>query len=196
MTLAPIVIFVYNRPWHIQQSLEALKKNELAKVSELFIYSDGPKDEDSIKGVEEVRSYIKDVSGFRKVTIIKRKENWGLANSIIDGVNEIVNKYEKIIVLEDDLVTSPYFLNFMNEALEFYKNKKKIWHISGWNYPIKTYGIEDVFLWRVMNCWGWATWKDRWQYFEKNTEKIVSEFSKSERKRFNFYGTKQGYWAR
>jgi len=79
----------------------------------------------------------------------------------------LLNEYGKIIVLEDDLLTSPYFLKFMNEALEYYKNEKKVWHISGWNYPINNEGLDDVFFWRTMNCWGWATWADRWQYFEK-----------------------------
>ena len=78
-------------------------------------------------------------------------------------------------MLEDDLVTSPYFLKFMNEALDFYKNEKKVWHISGWNYPIKYDGQEDVFLWRTMNCWGWATWADRWKYYAKDVEKTINE---------------------
>jgi len=95
-----------------------------------------------------------------------------LANSIIDGVTNIVNRYGKIIVLEDDLVTSQYFLKFMNEALEFYQDEKKVWHISGWNYPINIDIKDDVFLWRVMNCWGWATWKDRWNFYEKNVDDL------------------------
>ena len=188
MKLAPIVLFVYNRPWHTHQTVEALQKNELANESELFIYSDAPKNEETQSKVKEVRDYIKTVDGFKKVTIIEREKNWGLANSIIDGVTKIVNEYGKVIVLEDDLVTSPYFLKFMNEALEFYKDELKVWHVSGWNYPIKTDGLGDVFLWRLMNCWGWATWKNRWQYFEKDTDRTISEFSKDEIKRFNING--------
>lgn len=178
MKLSPIVLFVYNRPSHTQQTIEALQKNKLASESELFIYSDAPKFlQDQVK-VQEVRDYIHSIGGFKKIIIIERKENWGLADSIIDGVTNIVSQYEKIIVLEDDLVTSPYFLVFMNKALDFYQNKNKVWHISGWNYQINSEGLNDVFLWRAMNCWGWATWADRWKYYEKNVDKLIAKFDK------------------
>ena len=121
--LAPVVLFVYNRPEHTKQTVEALQKNELAIKSELFIYSDAPKNIGVKEKIDEVRKYIKSINGFKKVTVIKREKNWGLAASIIDGVTKIVNEYGKVIVLEDDLVTSPYFLKFMNDALEFYKKK-------------------------------------------------------------------------
>ncbi len=187
--LSPIVLFVYSRPWHTKQTVEALQKNELAKESKLFIYSDEAKDEDARKSVDEVREYIDKIDGFKKVTIIKREKNWGLADSIIDGVTNIVNEYGKIIVLEDDLVTSPYFLKFMNEALEFYKDEERVWHVSGWNCPIKTDDLDDVFLWHFMNCWGWATWADKWKHYEKDIDKIISEFSKKDIKRFNLDGS-------
>ena len=193
LNISPIVLFVYNRLWHTKQTIEALKKNELANESELFIYSDAPKNEDDQKQVENVREYLKTIDGFKKITIIERKENFGLAKSIISGVTEIVNKYGKIIVLEDDLVTSPHFLKFMNEALEFYSNKTKVWHISGWNYPIEYNKNIDTFLWRVMNCWGWGTWADRWKFFEKNIDKLVKTFSKEDIKRFNVDGY-ENFW--
>ena len=189
MNLAPIVLFVYNRPWHTKQTVEALQKNELAKESELFIYCDEAKNEDAGKSVDEVREYIDKVDGFKKVTIIKREKNWGLADSIIDGVTKIVNEYGKIIVLEDDMVTSPYFLKFMNEALEFYKDEEKVWHISGWNYPIDTDGLDDVFLWRLMNCWGWATWTDRWNKTDwKVTDFQILLQDKKKQKKYNYSG--------
>jgi SAM-dependent methyltransferase len=111
-----------------------------------------------------------------------------LADSIISGITKVVNEYGKVIVLEDDIVTSPYFLKFMNDALNFYENKEKVWHISGWNYPIEGDGLDDVFLYRLMNCWGWATWADRWQHFEKDTDKLIGEFTKEDIKRFNLDG--------
>ncbi len=101
--ISPIVLFVYNRPWHTKQTVEALQKNELAIKSELFIYSDAPKNKEAEEKVNEVREYIRAINGFKKVTLIERDKNWGLANSIIDGVTKIVNEYGKIIVLEDDL---------------------------------------------------------------------------------------------
>ena len=168
MNYAPIVLFVYNRPWHTKQTIDALKNNYLANESELYIYSDAPKHSQDISSVQEVRNYIKSINGFKNIKIIYRKRNYGLADSIIDGVTEIVNKYGKIIVLEDDIVTSPHFLQFINDALIYYEEVNEVWHISGWNYPIQPINLHDTFLWRVMNCWGWATWANRWQYFEKN----------------------------
>ncbi len=92
MTPAPIVLFVYNRPWHTRQTVEALKRDEMANESDLFIFSDGPKDGKAKEKVQEVRNYIKTITGFKKVEIIEREKNWGLANNIIDGVTKIVNK--------------------------------------------------------------------------------------------------------
>ncbi len=191
---APIVLFVYNRPWHTKQTIEALQKNELAKESELYIYSDAPKDTKAEKEVGNVREFIENVEGFKKVTIVKRERNLGLAASIIDGVTTVVNRYGKVIVLEDDLVTSPYFLSFMNDALDFYEDEKRVWHISGWNYPIDPNGLDDTFLWRVMNCWGWATWADRWKYYEKNTERVMESFSSEDIVRFNLDGA-ENFWS-
>lgn len=185
MNLAPIILFTYNRLSHTKQTIDALQKNELAKKSELFIYSDGGKDEDSWNKVGEIRQYLESVVGFKNITIIKRDVNIGLAQNIIDGVTKIINQYGKIIVLEDDIVTSPYFLNFMNDSLDFYEKTSKVWHISGWNYPISDENLEDVFLYRTMNCWGWATWKNRWNNYEKNPQKFISIFSEKDICEFN-----------
>ncbi len=192
--LAPIVLFVYNRPEHTKQTVEALQKNELAIESELFIYSDAAKNIGAKAKTDEVRKYIKSISGFKKVTVIKREKNWGLATSIMDGVTKIVNEYGKVIVLEDDLVTSPCFLKFMNDALEFYKNEDKVWHVSGWSYPIEPNGLDDVFLSRLMNCWGWATWANRWKYFEKDVGKTIKNFDNGNIKRFNLDGA-TNFWS-
>lgn len=194
MNLAPIVLFVYNRPWHTQQTVTMLKKNQYAKESEFFIYSDGAKNEqDSVK-VKEVRHYLKTITGFKKITIIEREENVGLARNIIEGITDVVNKFGRVIVLEDDVVVNLNFLIFMNNALDFYENTKKVWHISGWNYPIEPDGLPETFLWRVMNCWGWATWVDRWKHFERNPEKFFKEFSKEDIYHFNLEGA-YDFWS-
>jgi hypothetical protein len=172
MNLAPIVLFVYKRLWHTRQTVEALQKNELAQESELFIFSDGPKPGDEEK-VKEVREYIRNIKGFKRITIIERDKNWGLANNIIDGVTRVVNEYGKIIVLEDDLVTSPYFLRFMNEALEMYKDEPKVASIHGYIYPIE--GLPETFFIRGADCWGWATWRDKWAIFEPDAKKLLEE---------------------
>ena len=187
--LAPIVLFVYNRPEHTRQTVEALQKNELAINSELFIYSDAAKNENAEQKVNEVREYIKSIDGFKKITIIEREKNWGLANSIIDGVTKIVNEYGKIIVLEDDLVTSPYFLKFMNEALEFYKDEERVFHISGFSFPTNKDGLDDTFFIKPTSCWGWATWSRAWKYFKKDIDFYVDNFDLETIKDFNLNNT-------
>ena len=194
MTLAPIVLFVYNRPWHSQQTIEALQKNELSSESELFIYSDAPKAEKDQEKVQEVHDYVHSIGGFKKITIIERVENWGLANSIIDGVTAIVNQYGKIIVLEDDIVTSPCFLRYMNDALDYYQDEGKVMHISGWNYPINTEGLPQTVFLRATSCWGWATWSRAWQFFDKNPQKLLETFTKKDRYNIDFNGT-AGMWS-
>ena len=188
MVLAPIVLFVYNRPWHMRQTIEALQKNELAEASGLFIFSDGPKSGDDKEKVLEVREYIKTISGFKRVNLVEREQHLGLANSIINGVTEIINKYRRIIVLEDDMVSSPYFLKFMNEALEFYKDEEKVISIHGYIYPVNAQLPETFFL-RGADCWGWATWKRGWYLFEPNGRKLLHEIWKRKlQKRFDING--------
>jgi hypothetical protein len=194
MKLAPIVLFVYNRPVHTYRTVVALLKNELAQESDLFIYSDAPKSADDVDQVSKVREYILRIHGFRSVTIVERKKNFGLANSIIEGVTEICGRYGRVIVLEDDIVTSPYFLTFMNRALNEYQDNSLVWHISGWNYPISTVGLGDTFFWRVMNCWGWATWANCWSKFNKEPRRLIFEWSKDDVRDFNMNGA-HNFWG-
>lgn len=182
---APVVLFVYKRLSHTSRTIERLSKNSLASESDLIIYSDAARNDNDIAAVEEVRRLVHSTVGFRTVTVVERQSNYGLARNIIEGVGEVCQRYGRVIVLEDDLVTSPYFLSYMNQALNHYQEEKKIWHISGWNYPIATDGLEDVLFIRVMNCWGWATWSDRWMHFEKNTEKLIAEFDKETIRKFD-----------
>lgn len=165
MQLSPIVLFVYNRPSHTRLTLEALMKNYLAPDSELFIFSDGPKNEKDIKKVKEVRQYINSIKGFKRIKIVEKLKNIGLAHSVIDGVSEILNYHNKIIVLEDDMISSFDFLTYMNNALEFYSNHLDIFSISGYNFPliIPTSYLFDVYLSYRPSSWGWGTWKDKWE---------------------------------
>jgi hypothetical protein len=188
MNLAPITLFVYNRPWHTQQTVEALRKNELASESELFIYSDDVKNDDARVNVDEVRKYVDNITGFKKITVIKRDKNWGLANSIIDGVTQIVNKYGNIIVLEDDLITSPCFLKYMNNALDVYEKEEGVASIHGYIYPIKD--LPNSFFIKGADCWGWATWKNKWDIFEPDGQKLLNELTaKNLEKEADFNGT-------
>ena len=171
--LAPIALFVYNRFGTTKKTVEALKKNYLASQSELFIFSDGAKNSGSIESVKKVRHFIKTIKGFKRVTIIERKTNYGLSKSVIDGVTQIINKFGKIIVLEDDLVTSQYFLSFMNESLNTYAAEEKVASVHGYIYPIKA--LPELFFIRGADCWGWATWKNRWQLFEPNGQALLDK---------------------
>jgi len=174
MTQAPIILFVYNRPEHTKKTIETLQLNHLASESNLYIFSDGYKNNDDKVKVNKVRSLIKNIKGFKSVSIIERNKNIGLANSVILGVTEIVNKYDKVIVLEDDLITSPYFLDFMNRALELYDKDDPVVSIHGYVYPVKEELPETFFL-RGADCWGWATWKHGWDLFEEDGKKLLKQ---------------------
>ena len=168
MKLAPICLFTYNRCSETQQTVKALQNNKLAKESDLFVFSDAAKDTGSPEKVKAVRDYLKSIAGFRSVTIFEATSNKGLANSIIDGVSQVVNEFGKVIVLEDDLITRPDFLNFMNQALSFYEDSKIIQSVNGYSLALKSATATGYFQKRPFP-WGWATWKDRWdvQLFEK-----------------------------
>ena len=170
------MLFVYNRLNCTKRTIEALQKNELANKSELFIYSDAAKNENDLKKVAKVQEYIENVDGFKKIIIRKRKVNTGLARSIISGVTKVVNEYGKIIVLEDDLVTSRYFLRFMNVALEAYKNEPRVASIHGYIYPIND--LPETFFIKGADCWGWATWNNKWSIFERDGKKLLDKVKK------------------
>jgi len=161
----PVIIFCYNRPQHLQRTIETLKMNEGATKTPLFIFSDGAATEADQIAVSTVRSIIKNIVGFKNVHIYQNETNTGLANSIISGVSKVLEEYPACIILEDDLETSPYFLNFMNQALSIYKKNDNIFSVSGYCPPIKiphNYPHE-AFLYPRINSWGWATWRNRWQ---------------------------------
>lgn len=163
--LAPICLFVYNRLDETIQTVEALKQNVLASQSKLFVFSDGAKNKNSLDKVNNVREYIKTITGFKSIEIFESKENKGLANSIIDGVTKVISEYGKVIVLEDDLITSPNFLNFMNQGLDGYEKNNKIFSISGYsmNLPSLKKNTKDYYLGYRASSWGWGTWLNEWE---------------------------------
>lgn len=176
MTPAPIALFVYNRPEHTRKAVSSLQHNVLAAESELYIYSDGPAHATHAAAVEQVRRFAAEITGFKKVTIIKSDRNLGLAASIIRGVTDMVNRHGKVIVLEDDLVLSPYFLQFMNDGLEKYEHRQEVISIHGYNVDIKYH--EPVFFLRGADCWGWATWARGWKLFNADGEYLMRELKK------------------
>jgi len=188
---APIVLFVYNRPKHTRQTLEALSKNRGAAESELIIYADGPKSDasvDDVAKIQEVRAIIKERNWCKHVTIIESSINKGLADSIIEGVTATVNDFGKVIVLEDDIECSAGFLQYMNDALVVYENDEKVMHISGFMYPY-TNSLPETFFYQFPSPWGWATWKRAWKYYNNNTDFLYHYFEKNNRwNEFNTVG--------
>lgn len=187
--LAPIVLFTYNRLKHTRKTIEALQNNLYAKDSCLYIYSDAPKNEAVEEKVLAVRDFLRNVDGFKEVNIIEREENWGLARNIIDGVTEIVNQHGSVIVLEDDIVTSKFFLKYMNDALKLYKNETKVMEISGFVYPIISKDLPETFFLRIGSCWGWATWHDRWKRFQREPKSLIETYKSRQIFDFNYYGS-------
>ncbi len=185
---APIALFTYNRFWHTQQTVEALLKNAEAVDSDLIVFSDGAKNEASEGKVDEVRQYLRMIEGFKSIRIVEREANLGLAQSIISGVTEVVDEHGRVIVLEDDLVTSPYFLKYMNDALNLYENDDRVISIHGYNYPVEE-PLPEVFFIKGADCLGWATWKRGWELFESDGRKLLDRLTRqSLLDRFDFFG--------
>ena len=175
MELAPIVVFSYNRPDHLRRTLDALSKNELADQSVLYIYCDGAKpdasDEQKAR-IAENREVARNVKGFGALRVVEREKNIGLKNNIVGAVTEIVNQYGRIITLEDDIVSSPGFLRYMNDALEVYKDESKVMHVSAYMYPHKGRLPETFFYPVPYPGGGWATWKRAWRFYNDNTQEL------------------------
>ncbi|MCS6820654.1 MAG: methyltransferase, TIGR04325 family [Microscillaceae bacterium] len=193
MNLAPIVLFIYNRADILDRTLNTLSRNVLAKESILYIYADGAKENATEKDrekIQQARAVAKSKQWCKEVHIIEREKNLGLSNSIIAGVTEVINKHGKVIVLEDDLELSPYFLKYMNDALNMYEKEPKVWSIGACNF-FSTYShTPETFFIPIPDCWGWATWADRWQYFEPDSKKLLQQLKDRKLEEdFNLYGT-------
>ena len=191
--LAPIALFVYNRPDHTRRTLAYLQKNQLAEESRLFIFSDGPKNETDNAKVEQVRQLATEVTGFKSVKVIEQKENLGLAKSIINGVSRLVNEYDKVIVLEDDLLSSPYTLQYFNEALDRYAREDRVMHIGAYMYDLPDKKLPQTFFYRAATSWGWATWSRAWKYFEPDIDKSIGQFDKQKIDQFSIEGN-MNFW--
>lgn len=167
--LAPVILFVYKRLPQTMATLNALSKNLLASETDLIIFADGPKGANDVAHVADVRGYLRGIKGFKSVAIHEAETNKGLARSIVEGVTEVVDRYSHVIVLEDDIVTSPYFLQFMNDALRLYEQDEEVMSISGYMYP-HTQQLPATFFFNVPLCWGWATWKRAWKHYNGSSE--------------------------
>lgn len=192
-TLAPIALFVYNRPDHTRRTITHLQKNLLAEDSRLFIFSDAAKTADDLAKVNEVRALIKQTDGFKSVKVIESHENQGLANAIIAGVSQLVDEYGKVIVFEDDLLSSPFTLRYFNDALQRYFNDEKVMHVGAYMYPLADKNLPQTFFYRAATSWGWATWSRAWKNFNPDIDSLMKQFSKAQIKQFSIEGT-MNFW--
>lgn len=187
---APIVVIGFNRPDHFLKTITALAQNIGAIDSDVYCYIDGARDADDAISQKAITTIVNEHREyFQNVSIIQREVNFGLAKNIVEAVTTVVSKHGKVIVIEDDIVTSNAFLKFMNDALDYYENEKRVWHIAAHSELNFEQRKDEIFLWRVMNCWGWATWQNRWQYFEKDAELLMDEFSEAMIREFDLDGS-------
>jgi hypothetical protein len=191
--LAPIALFVYNRPDHTRRTISYLQQNLLADESRLYIFSDAAKTLADEANVEEVRNLLDTVTGFKAVTIVKRKENMGLAASIISGVTQLTDSYGKVIVFEDDLLSSPYTLQYFNESLQRYEKDEQVMHVGAYMYDLKGDKLPPAFFYRAATSWGWATWARAWKNFEPDVDKLMAQFDAKKIHEFSIEGT-MNFW--
>lgn len=177
MLLAPIVLFTYNRPGHTRRTVESLLRNTLAFESDLIVYSDAARSTENVSLVDKVRTYLTTITGFRSIKVIHRPSNFGLSKSIIKGVTEVLHQFDRAIILEDDMVTSPYFLTYMNEALEQFSDNERIVSIHGYVYPT-AHSLPEAFFLQGADCWGWGTWKRGWDCFNEDGQFLLDELKR------------------
>lgn len=190
IALAPIVLFTYKRLETVKITIDALLANRLAAESDLIIYSDGPKKQEEEFIIQEIRKYLHTVKGFKSVCTYESKINKGLATSIINGVSEVMAEYHKAIVLEDDLITSTNFLEYMNQALNHYQDNRKILSISGFSPIIKGLDCDEIYYTQRASSWGWASWEDRWDKIDWQSHSYKDFKTDSQAKwRFNRMGS-------
>ena len=188
--LAPIIIFTYNRYKHFEITLKSLSKNYLSKESELYIFCDGPKNLSDKKNISRIYNLYLLNKSFKKKKIILRKKNIGLKKNITQGVSQILKDYDSVIVLEDDMISSKYFLTYMNEGLKKFKNYSKVASIHAYMYPLKKKFKNKYFFLKGADCWGWGTWKRSWKKLSLNSKKLSIKIEKNNLiEEFNYNNT-------
>lgn len=189
MTPAPIALFTYARPSHTARTVDALLRNDLAAESDLVIFSDAACSPAHEPQVAEVRALLANICGFRSVTVHHRPQNLGLSRSIIGGVGQVLQEHDRVVVLEDDMVTSPHFLRYMNEGLEGFAGDERVISIHGYVYPVQR-ALPEAFFLPGADCWGWATWRRGWSVFNPDGQALLDELARRKLLHaFDFNGT-------
>ena len=192
--LYPVVLFAFKRPQHTRTVIESLLACPEADRTTLYVFCDAARTKAESSAVNEVRSLLRSVQGFRRVEVVIRNRNYGLAKNISDGLSAVFAEHDAAVVVEDDTVVSPVFLRYMNRALDHYRASADVWHINGWAHPIPPPDNDTAYLSRLMICWGWATWADRWEKFERDPTRLMRSWSKVKIKRFNL-DSSYDYWS-
>jgi hypothetical protein len=188
MTLAPIAIFAFRRPGHVRRLIESLRANPEFAESPVVAYCDGPRSEADAAPVAETRSVIRS-AGIPDLRMVERERNLGLANSVIAGVTELCDQYGRVIVLEDDLVLAPTFLDYMNAALTRYADRPEVYAVNGTMYPVELPAKEDALFLPLVNSSGWATWSRAWADFDASAAGFAAlAADRALRRRFDLDG--------
>ena len=174
MNLSPVVLFVFNRSAHAEMTLNALRLNRNAAQTDLIVFCDGPRHPEDVPDVEKTREVFSNVQGFRSVTLQEKSENIGLAGSIVAGVSEVLQRSDSVVVLEDDIETSPYFLDYMNAALERYRKEPTVVSVSGYRYPGWP-ATPSTYFSRATQSWGWGTWSRAWKSYDANGSLLLQK---------------------
>lgn len=196
MNLSPIVIFGYDRPSHMSNMIRSLSQNKESIDSEVFIFIDGANTTTDTRAHKKVIDKVSENLPFKKTYLKVREENIGCKENIISGISEVIDDYGKAIIVEDDLLLGKYFLNYMNNALNYYEDSREIWHINGYSLPQLIKNSSKSSISTLAQPWGWGTWSDRWEVFIKNKyyeKNLISDLNRAERKKFNFYNLAT-YW--
>lgn len=189
MPAAPVALFAFRRPDHFRRTVDALRANDLASATKVYVFCDGARSEADVEGVEEVRRVAETMTGFASVEVTRRPHNMGLAASIIAGVGQVLETHGRVIVVEDDLVTAPGFLRYMNTGLDLYADEARVASIHGYVYPLRK-PVPETFFLRGADCWGWATWSRAWKVFNPDAEHLLSELERRALiDRFDFDGS-------
>jgi hypothetical protein len=171
---APVAVFAFNRPAHLRQTIESLHRNAEAPLTQLVVFCDGARSRSDEPATEAVRDYARSIKGFASVTVHEQGRNLGLARSIIQGVSQMLEQHDRVIVLEDDLFLSPHFLAYMNDALAIYADDARVASVHGYCYPVGV-PLPETFFLRGADCWGWATWRRAWPAFRADGRALLAE---------------------